>query len=276
MPSTGPTERIAASTLAVITGIIADVTAVIVLLTSSTARNWANQNPLLGYGIAIIAIAMLFAIANRFTIRLNSLRAELTKGRDAADDASAAADDLREELSRAESKVRDASRQLKETNEELRKERARINDLEARLYPTTRDKEAFSKIVEIFNWKSGLLPYLSESFSGKQWRENDVNSLYEFTSDWREHFFDDKEAQEAFIDLWERAYDLTIWMSSEGAPDRRPQPSTDNYLYTIADPEERAGGYSAFDKARKEGLKLVELLARSRRKFERIGRMRGL
>ena len=109
--------------------------------------------------------------------------------------------------------------------------------------------------------------WLEYRFNAKQWTSEDFEALAEIQGDWRHRYFDDTETQASWERLLSSVEDLTGWMAVNASPDtelNRYQPAGSPTIYTVADGDERQGGWAA-----------CEVLD-ARQEFERIGRQRGL
>lgn len=163
--------------------------------------------------------------------------------------------------------------------EEVRTKDNVIADLERRLHPTQRDRDLFTEVLGLLPWETGTMVWLDGVFSAKKWSDQDSRVLYGFDGHWRERFMDDPLAQEAFESLMAAIRDLTQWMAGEGSPDdnyNRNRTSDQPWTYSIADGDERSGGWREFDRVREDGIRLARRVIEERRHFEVVGRQRGL
>ena len=277
MQSTSPAERVAASVLVVVTGIVADFAGAATLLASSGARDWVRHHSFIIAGVTVTLLAILLVITNRLARSLNSLHGQLSEARKELTGANRRSENLEANLSIISQQLADTSLALKDEQEGHRKTKYEAETIRQRLSPTGRDKSAFSELMTLLNWQNGFIAYLDAGFTGKQWFGNDVAPLYEFVSNWREHYFDDEQTQDAFAQFWECCYGLIEWLAGEGAPTpSTPSLPDGDSVYSIASASERPGGYPEFSAERNRGLDKATALIDSRRRFERVGRERGL
>lgn len=173
----------------------------------------------------------------------------------------------------------------------LRARDLEIADLTARLHPSARDVAQFKQIEEWLPWERGTLTWLDAAFTGDRWTDKQCDPLYRLEGYWREWFFDDATADEAFKRLRTAIDNLTGWMAWNGSPehdrDEIDHPSVVRvrmedreedrpWRYTIAQAHEREGGYPEYDAARNEAQGLARRVIEERRQFEIVARSRGL
>lgn len=169
--------------------------------------------------------------------------------------------------------------QAKEREEIGATKDAEIADLRARLSPTERDVDQFQELLELLPSDRGAMGWLEFRFNAKQWTAEDFEGLAEVQGAWRNRFFDDGDVQQAWARLRDAISDLTGWMAVNASPDpelNKYQPPEASTIYSVADGDERVGGWPAFDRLRDEGMNLASEVLDARGQFERVGRRRGL
>jgi hypothetical protein len=129
--------------------------------------------------------------------------------------------------------------------------------------------------VVLGGWLIALANY---AFNARQWSSEDSHPLFRFESQWRERFFDDPVVQAEFERFFAAVSGLTRWMAINGSPDPYQNKYRDGQatIYSIADGNERQGGWPQMDAVRDEALNFVQQIFDLRRPLEEVGRRRGL
>ncbi|GAA1910637.1 hypothetical protein GCM10009737_10090 [Nocardioides lentus] len=220
------------------------------------SRDWLSSHAGTGWLVALIACVL-------------AVETWIVSDRDVA-----ALEDVRDGLQADLKDEREAH-----SNELVVKDRE-IADLTARLYPSERDVLQFKRVEEWLPWERGTMTWLEAAFTGDRWTDKQSDPLYRLEGHWREWFFNDPLANEAFGRLRSAVDKLTDWMAGNGSADtsdRDADPEAGkSFRYTIAQPHEREGGYPAYDAARKEARRLARIVIEERREFEKVARSRGM
>lgn len=151
-------------------------------------------------------------------------------------------------------------------------------DLEARLHPTARDKQQFADLIAAWGPRERLMAWLNFTFNARTWTRADATPFYEWVGAWEDRFFDDEEFQAAFEIFLGHVVALRNWMSLNAAVDneRSRGLTGDNLVYSVADGDEREGGWSAFNRLREEAMAHVQAIFELEPGLEKLGRRRGL
>lgn len=162
---------------------------------------------------------------------------------------------------------------LQEKNREVLGLQERVSYLEARgAAPTERDVRRFEELINLWAINGPIVRKL-ELFSGRRWEGRHTDPFYEFCAQWSEVFFDNADFESKYVEFFEACKRLEVWMSGNGAP---TSGDSSNFIYTIADGNEREGGWPEFDRIRNEGLELLGRVLELRKEIERSGRKLGL
>jgi hypothetical protein len=160
---------------------------------------------------------------------------------------------------------------------EIARRDADIAELTARLNPTQRDKDQFGELLRLWPWDDGPIPWLNHAFNAHRWEGKSAEPLLQFVGSWEEKFFDDSIMQKAFQEFYCECAALVAWMSTNAAPDSQYKRTVaEGFVYSIADGNERSGGWPEMDRARDEALAHVRRIFELRRPLEETGRRRGL
>jgi hypothetical protein len=237
----------------IIVSIVADVSAVVALITADGVRVWVQKNPLAALWVAIGLITVLILLLRRLATIVKQLRVDAV--------------DLQAEKMDIERRLRAEIAALQEEKCELGR----------RLHPTKRDVELFAEVLEALPWNKGFIAFLDGSFNAKRWTGKNVHGFYKIHDGWHERYFDDPNVQAAFSAFKKRCDDLVMWLVGKGSvhPGSELLPDGDS-MYSIADGSELAGGWPAFDEERERGLEAARRLVEARRDFEKTGREHGL
>ncbi|NUW40193.1 hypothetical protein [Nonomuraea rhodomycinica] len=259
----------------IIIGIIADASAVIALITAEGVRGWVQRNPIVVLCVVIGLIAVLILLMGRLAKIVKQLRVDVVALLEEKTDLERVMREERADLERAlQAEKEDLERHLRAEIASLQGE---MSELERRLHPTKRDVELFAEVLDALPWGKGFIAFLEGSFNAKRWIGKNVRDFYKVHDEWRERYFDDPTMEAAFSAFQQRCNDLVIWLVSKGSvhPGSEPLPDGDS-VYSIADGNELAGGWPAFDEERERGLEAARRLIEARRDFEKVGRERGL
>ncbi|MEU5999632.1 hypothetical protein ABZ837_17595 [Streptomyces sp. NPDC047197] len=160
-----------------------------------------------------------------------------------------------------------------ERNREVGELQERLSHLEVRAAaPTERDVRKFEELIDLWSLNGPILRKL-ELFSGRRWEGRFTDPFYEFCRQWAEVFFDNADFEAKYVEFFAACKGLEEWMSGNGAP---TSGDSSNFIYTIADGDEREGGWPEFDRVRNEGLELLDRVLELRKEVERSGRQLGL
>ncbi|WP_235206457.1 hypothetical protein [Actinomadura welshii] len=266
-------DRISLSTIAIITGAIANIGGAVGFILSGQMGIWIKGHPVVVFWIAIFINLILFSVFSGYQGRLQNRDERIaTLTTDMASRERQLKSQIEEKDARIET-LKHQSRTLElQFEEKFADQKGRLaaletenRELKALANHSERDRRLFQDVIDELSWQQGVIPYFDNHFDGKMWFDRNVDPLYEFNIRHRESYFDNQGMQASFKVLKEAASNLALWLAGEGAPFKEN-------LYRIAPAENRDGGYEAFTIARNRGFELANALVDARRKFEQTGR----